>query len=140
MNVNVFFKLDCWMDCWIVHLVLERIQELRLVHQPVDCLLVLPLPLKGAEEAVPDDQGPGVVLVLHTCRMQKYLMVLVNWFWGALFPRTSDPIFHESLFFHPIPLHGYVPRPFISISFSPPEGIRSRSSQQSVFGSANATD
>ena len=98
---------------------LERIQKLRLVHQTVDRLLVLPLPLKGAEEAVPDDQGPGVVLVLHTCKMQKYSMVLVNWFWGALFPRTSDPIFHESLFFHPIPLHGYVPRPFISISLSP---------------------
>ncbi len=33
-----------------------------------------------------------------------------------------------------LPLQGYVPRPFISI------GIWSRSSQQSVFGSANATD
>ena len=57
------------LDC--SHLVLERIQELRLVHQPVDSLLVLPLPLKGAEEAVPDDQGPGVVLVLHHARCKS---------------------------------------------------------------------
>ncbi len=58
---------------------------------------------------------------------------------GALFPRMSNPIFHESLCLHPIPLQGYVPRPFISISLSL-GGIRSRSSQQSVFGSVNAND
>ncbi len=39
-----------------------------------------------------------------------------------MFPRTDDLIFYESLCLHPIPLQGYVPRPFISISLSPPEG------------------
>ncbi len=48
--------------------------------------------------------------------------MLVGWFWGALFPRTADPIFHESLCLHPIALQGYVPRPFILISLSSPEG------------------
>ncbi len=47
---------------------------------------------------------------------------LVDWFWGALFPRKADSIFHESWCLHPIPLQGYVPRPFISISLSPPQG------------------
>ena len=65
---------------------------------------------------------------------------MVGWFLGALFPRTADPIFHESLCLHPIPLQGYVTNPFISISLTPLRGIRSRSSQQSGFESANATD
>ena len=42
---------------------LERVEELRLVDEAVDDLLVLPLPLEGAEQAVPDDQDAGVVLV-----------------------------------------------------------------------------
>ena len=71
----------------------------------------------------------------------KWFFPLIGWFWGALFPRTADPVFTNPYVFT-FPLQGYVPRPFILISLSPPlGGIRSRSSQQqSVFGSANATD
>ncbi len=42
---------------------LHGIVELWLVHKTVDNLLVLPLPLKGAKEAIPDDQHSSIVLV-----------------------------------------------------------------------------
>ena len=70
--------------------------------------------LQGAEagHAAPD--------VLRKQKQKRNM--LVGWFWGALFPRTANPIFHEFLCLHPIPLQGYVPRPFISISLSSPDG------------------
>jgi hypothetical protein len=43
--------------------VFERIEELRLVDEAVHNLLVLPLPLEGPEQPVPDDEDSGVVLV-----------------------------------------------------------------------------
>ena len=45
------------------NLMLERVEELGLVNQAVDDLLILPLPLEGAEHTVPDDQDAGIVLV-----------------------------------------------------------------------------
>ncbi len=78
-----------------------------------------------------------------SCLSAAFLVICFGlFFWGALFPRTADPIFHKSSCLHPFPPQGYVPRTFISISLCPPDlrRIRSRSSQQSVFGSANATD
>ncbi len=42
---------------------LERIEELRLVNEAVHNLLVLPLPLEGPEQPVPDDEDSGIVLV-----------------------------------------------------------------------------
>ena len=45
------------------YLVFERIEELRLIHEPVDNLLVLLLPDEGAEYPVPDDEPTGIVLV-----------------------------------------------------------------------------
>ena len=42
---------------------LEGVEELRLVNEAVDDLLVLPLPLEGPKQTIPDDQDAGVVLV-----------------------------------------------------------------------------
>ena len=78
-------------------------------------------------------------------RIWKFTSLL---FFGVFF--SEEPCFQGRpiLYFmntyaFTLPLQGYVPRPFISISFSPPDlrGIRSMSpQQQSVFGSVNATD
>ncbi len=46
-----------------MNLMLERIQELWLVHKSIGDFLVFPFPLEGAEQPVPDDQGSGIVLV-----------------------------------------------------------------------------
>ncbi len=53
--------------------------------------------------------------------MEKVLLVLVLVFWGALFPRTADPIFHESLCLHP-PTAGLCPKTLHLDLVFPPEG------------------
>jgi hypothetical protein len=42
---------------------LQGVEKLRLINESVNNLFVLPLPLEGPEETVPDDEDAGVVLV-----------------------------------------------------------------------------
>ncbi len=81
---------------------------------------------------------------ITTFRMKPLLFLqtfslLLLLFLGSLVSKDGRSGFHESLCLHP-PTAGLCPKT-ISISLSPTlRGIRSKSSQQSVFGSANATD
>ncbi len=76
--------------------------------EDVDHLLLL-------EEELLDLAGDDSGRAAGLGKVNLNLGMLVGWFWGALFSRTADPIFHESLCLHPVPLQGYVPRPFILI-------------------------
>ena len=56
---------------------------------------------------------PGASQVLRrrsvSNKRYKMLTYIGSWFWGALFPRTADLIFHESLCLHP-PSVGLCPK------------------------------
>ncbi len=45
------------------YLMLQDIEELRLIHESVDNLLIIPFPFEGSENPVPNNQDSGVILV-----------------------------------------------------------------------------
>ncbi len=80
------------------------------------------------------------LLVYFLPTLGTYSWSTYFFFWGALFPRTADPIFHKSLCLYPYPTAGLCPKTLhLDLVIPPLGGIRSRSSQQSVLGAPSWT-
>ncbi len=45
------------------YLMLQDVEELRLIHETVDNFLIIPFPFEGSENPVPNNQDSGVILV-----------------------------------------------------------------------------